>query len=89
MGKLYSEVCTRLILQQFDTSAVRSNVLVHDRQADAAAAHHILRLALAPVKRLKDTLTVSLRHANALVMKINAHQAGQPDQLEPDIAFQR
>ena len=68
---------------------MRGHVLMHDRQADTAAAHYILRLALAPIKRLKDALPVCCRHAAALVMEINADVACKFDQFDTDAALER
>src|SRR2546428_7055980 len=45
MGKLNSEMGTRLVGQQCDASAVGGDVLVHDRQTNAAAADSIGGLA--------------------------------------------
>src|SRR5439155_20415473 len=77
MGKLNSEVGAGLIGQQYDASAVRGEVLMHDGQTNAAAARQLGRLALATVKRLENPLTVGRRHAHALVVNLNARQAGR------------
>lgn len=77
MGKLNSEVGARLVWQQCDASAVRGNVLVHDRQTNAAAANAIGGLAFATVKRFENPLAVGRRHANTLVVDFKAYQAGE------------
>ena len=82
MGNFYLEVCARLIGQELNAPAVGGNVFMHDGQADATAAHRACRLALAPVKGLKDSRAIRLGHAAAFVVDLEADYAwcrGQGD----------
>src|SRR5438445_7989436 len=86
MGKLDSEMCARLVRQQCYAPAMCGDVLMHDGQANAAAADHIGRLAFAPEKRLKNSLAIGWRYANALVLNVYAHQTRLLAQFQPDHA---
>jgi hypothetical protein len=82
MGKLYPEVCTRLVRHQGDASAVRGNVFMHDGQADAAAAHHVGGLAFTAVEGLENPLAVAFRDPHALVVDVDAGKAALVGQLD-------
>src|SRR4051794_3774432 len=89
MRKFYLEMGAVAVGQQRDAAAMGLDIFIDDRQADAGAAHRVLRLALAAIKRLEHAGPIAVRYARSLVAHVDAGAAGLRRQLQPDRAAAR
>ena len=71
------------IFHQPHLAAVGDDVLLDDGKPDAGAAHCVVRLADATVKRFEHAVTVCLGHTGALVRNVHAHAARMARERQP------
>src|SRR5262249_31942724 len=89
MWQLDSKMGSGSVGQQVDAPAVRLHVFADDRQADAGAAHGILRLDLAAEEGLEGPRPVARRGAGALVADPDARDARLGGERDGDAAARR